>query len=76
MGRVGSCFDNAPADAFFSILEWEVLSRNEFTDPDHAQQVVADWCWGFYNTRRRHSSAAMKASVTFETTAALQPEVA
>jgi transposase InsO family protein len=34
MGRVGSCFDNAAAEAFFSTLEWEVLSRHEFTDPD------------------------------------------
>ena len=32
MGRVGSCFDNAAAEAFFSSLEWEVLSRHEFTD--------------------------------------------
>jgi hypothetical protein len=32
MGRVGSCFDNAAAEAFFSSLEWEVLSRHEFAD--------------------------------------------
>jgi len=38
MGRVGSCFDNAAAEAFFSTLEWEVLSRHEFTDPDHASK--------------------------------------
>ena len=25
MGRVGSCFDNAAAEAFFSSLQWEVL---------------------------------------------------
>src|SRR5699024_8109441 len=30
MGRVGSCFDNAAAEAFFSSLEWEVLSRHDF----------------------------------------------
>ena len=30
MGRVGSCFDNAAAEAFFSSLEWEVLSRHAF----------------------------------------------
>lgn len=76
MGRVGSCFDNAAAEAFFSTLEWEVLSRHEFTDPDHAQAVVAEWCFEFYNTARRHSSAAMMTPVSFETTAALQPEAA
>jgi len=52
------------------------LSRHEFTDPDHAQQVVAEWCFEFYNTHRRHSSAAMMAPVTFETTTALQTEAA
>jgi transposase InsO family protein len=31
MGRVGSCFDNAAAEAFFSTLEHEVLSRHHFT---------------------------------------------
>ena len=49
-------FDNAAAEAFSSTLEWEVLSRHQFTNPDHAQQVVAEWCWNFYNTSRRHSS--------------------
>jgi len=76
MGRVGSCFDNAAAEAFFSTLEWEVLSRHEFTDPGHAQKVVAEWCFEFYNTQRRHSSAAMMSPVAFETTAALQLEAA
>jgi hypothetical protein len=30
MGRVGSCFDNAASEAFFSALEHEVLSRQRF----------------------------------------------
>jgi putative transposase len=53
MGRVGSCFDNAAAEAFFSSLEWEVLSRHEFADTRQAQAVVLDWCYGFYNHDRR-----------------------
>src|SRR4051794_32205630 len=32
MGRVGSCFDNAAAEAFFSSLECEVLSPHQFTN--------------------------------------------
>jgi predicted thioesterase len=51
MGRVGSCFDNVAAEAFFSTLEWEVLSRNEFTDPEHARTVVRERCHEFYNTQ-------------------------
>ena len=44
MGRVGSCFDNAAAEAFFSSLEWEVLSRYQLTDADHARAIVLPWC--------------------------------
>jgi putative transposase len=47
MGRVGSCFDNAAAEAFFSSLEWEVLSRHEFATIATARATVIDWCYGF-----------------------------
>lgn len=56
MGRVGSCFDNAVAEAFSSSLEWEVLSRNSFSDTIQARAVAIDWCNTFYN-RRRYSAA-------------------
>jgi transposase InsO family protein len=67
MGRVGSCFDNAAAEAFFSSLEWEVLSRNTFHDTIQAQAVVLDWCWEFYNHRRRHSTIGNVPPITYET---------
>jgi putative transposase len=69
MGRVGSCFDNAAAEAFFSSLEWEVLSRHEFATTRAAQAVVIDWCYGFYNHQRRHSAAAGLSPINCETTA-------
>jgi transposase InsO family protein len=47
MGRVGSCFDNAAADSFFSSSEWEVLSRRHFRDAIQARVVVIDWCHSF-----------------------------
>lgn len=70
MGRVGSCFDNAAAEAFFSSLEWEVLSRHDFDDTHQAQAVVVDWCYGFYNHDRRHSTNGMISPVNYENTAA------
>ena len=70
MGRVGSCFDNAAAEAFFSSLEWEVLSRHDFANTRQAQAVVLDWCYGFYNHQRRHSSAGMMSPVNYENAAA------
>ena len=76
MGRVGSCVDNAAAEAFFSSLEWEVLSRHDFEDTRQAQAVVLDRCYGFYNHERRHSSAGMMSPVSYENTAAPDREAA
>jgi len=75
MGRVGSFFDNAAAEAFFSSLEWEVLSRHDFATTSAAQAVVIDWCYGFYNHRRRHSAAAGLSPINYEN-AALTREAA
>ncbi|MFL6115578.1 MAG: IS3 family transposase [Catenulispora sp.] len=69
MGRVGSCFDNAAAEAFFSSLEWEVLSRHEFDSTAKARAVVIDWCYGFYNHQRRHSAAAGQSPINYENAA-------
>jgi transposase InsO family protein len=76
MGRVGSCFDNAAAEAFFSTLEHEVLSRHHFTTKAQARQVVVAWCQDFYNSRRRHSSAALMSPIQYERLAADQPAAA
>lgn len=76
MGRVGSCFDNAAAEAFFSSLEWEVLSRHQFQDTRQAQAVVLDWCYGFYNNDRRHSAARMMSPIRYENTTAPNREAA
>ena len=76
MGRVGSCFDNAAAEAFFSSLEWEVLSRHEFKNTGQAQAVVLDWCYGFYNHDRRHSTIGMMSPINYENTTAPDREAA
>jgi transposase InsO family protein len=76
MGRVGSCFDNAAAESFFSTLEHEVLSRDRFAAKPEARTVVLAWCHEFYNTRRRHSSAAMLPPAEFAKITADQPEAA
>jgi transposase InsO family protein len=76
MGRVGSCFDNAAAEALFSSLEWEVLSRHDFANTRQAQAVVLDWCYGFYNHHRRHSSANMMSPINYENTTAPDREAA
>jgi hypothetical protein len=41
---------NCTAEAFFSSLEWEVLSRHDFVDNRQPQTVVPDWCCGSTTT--------------------------
>lgn len=68
---------NAAAEAFFSSLEWEVLSRHEFDTRAQARAVVIDWAYGFYNHQRRHSAAGMMSPVAYEqSTAASVPDAA
>jgi transposase InsO family protein len=65
MGRVGSCFDNAAAESWFSTLEWELFRTTPLTTKQAARQEVArfiDW----YNRVRRHSSCEMKPPTEFE----------
>jgi len=66
MGRVGSYFDNAAAESFFSTLEWEVLSRHTFATREEARQVISAWVEEFYNPRRRHSTLAMRSPIAHE----------
>ena len=51
-GKVGSCFDDAASEAFFSTLSHEVLSRHHFRTRAEARAVVVRWCQDFYNVKR------------------------
>jgi putative transposase len=72
MGRVGSCFDNAAAESFFSTLEWEVLSRHHFSTRAEARKVITQWVCDFYNKARRHSSCGMKSPVDYENSVTME----
>lgn len=72
MGRVGSCFDNAAAESFFSTLEWEVLSRHHFSTPAKAREVVTRWSCDFCNKARLHSSCNMKSPIDYENSATME----
>jgi putative transposase len=65
-----------PRSRFFSTLEHEVLSRHHFTTKAQARAVVLAWCHEFYNTKRRHSSAALMSPIEYEKIAVDQPAAA
>jgi len=53
-----------------------VLSRQQFETKAEARAVVLDWCHNFYNTRRRHCSAALMPPNEYEKMTADQPAAA
>jgi transposase InsO family protein len=54
MGRVGSCYDNAPAESWFATLKVE-LEHTVFASREEARRAVFTYI-NYYNHRRRHST--------------------
>ncbi len=55
MSDVGSCYDNAVAESFFSLLKRERVNRRRYHTRAEARSDVFDYIERFYNRRRRHS---------------------
>jgi transposase InsO family protein len=66
MARVGSCLDNACAEAFNSTIKVEYVYRQHFPTKASAIEKITNWINGFYNTRRRHSAAGGMSPIDFE----------
>ena len=66
MSRTGNCWDNAPAESFFSSLKFEVgdLLKGKKT-PQEVRRGVLDYI-AFYNLKRRHSSIGYVSPAEFE----------
>lgn len=56
MGAVGTCFDNAPSEAFFATLKKELVHRFRFATRAEAKRAIITWIEGWYNSRRLHST--------------------
>ena len=55
MSRNGNCWDNAVAESFFATLEWELIARRDWRNPDEARRDIFAYLETWYNRRRRHS---------------------
>ena len=66
MGRTGDCYDNAPAESFFSTLKNELVHGIHFQDRDHARREVVMYIEGFYNRRRLHQALGYLSPTAFE----------
>lgn len=61
MSRLGQCWDNAPAEAFWAILKREcVPSKGSFKTRTEAMLQCTKWI-RYYNLKRPHSTLGMKS---------------
>ncbi|WP_372720340.1 IS3 family transposase, partial [Immundisolibacter sp.] len=66
MGRTGDCYDNTPAESFFSTLKNELVHGIHFQDRDHARREVVSYIEGFYNRRRLYQALGYLSPTAFE----------
>jgi transposase InsO family protein len=66
MSRRGNCWDNAPAESFFSTLKTELGGARTFPSRAVARMEVFEYVEVFYNRVRRHSSLGYVSPEIFE----------
>jgi len=66
MGRVGSAYDNAMMESFFSTLQRELLDRKAWKTRKELASAIFEWIEAWYNPRRRHTSVDNLSPVDYE----------
>lgn len=66
MSRRGNCYDNAPAETFFSTLKNELVHHENFKTRAHARAAIFEYIEVFYNRSRLHQSLGYLAPSEYE----------
>ena len=66
MGAVGTAYDNAVVESFFSTLKRELVRRERFATRAEARSALFEFIEVFYNRQRRHSTIGMVSPAEFE----------
>ena len=66
MSRKGNCWDNAPAESFFSTLKTELCGDRAFATREEAKAALFEYIEVFYNRERLHSTLGYVPPVEFE----------
>ncbi len=67
MGSVGSCFDNAMIESFWSRMQVELLDQQTWRTRVELANAIFEYLEIFHNRQRRHSRLGMLTPVEFET---------
>ena len=66
MSRRGNCYDNAPAESFWSRFKAELLDGGSFPGLTEAKREISHHI-AYYNAERRHSALGYHSLNHFET---------
>jgi putative transposase len=66
MSRKGNCWDNAPAESFFSTLKMEEVYHKKYRTREEARQSIFEYIEVFYNRQRSHSFLDYTSPVKYE----------
>ena len=66
MGAVGTCFDNALMESFWSRVQVELLDRQAWSTRLELATALFEYLEIFHNRQRRHSSLGMLTPTEFE----------
>ena len=67
MSRKGDCWDNAPAESFFSTLKIEeVYYCQKYRTREEARKSIFEYIEVFYNRERLHSANGYLSPVDYE----------
>lgn len=67
MGATGICWDNSPAESFWSTFKHEDYYRHVYATKTELVAAVDKWI-RFYNSTRRHSALGMRSPSDYEKT--------
>jgi len=67
ISRKGNCWDNAPAESFFSTLKMEeVYKHKKYRTKQEARRAIFEYIEVFYNRERSHSSLDYLSPAEYE----------
>lgn len=66
MSRKGNCWDNAPAESFFSTLKTECVDGKIYLSRSQAKREIFEFIEVDYNRKRRHSATGSMSPEKFE----------
>lgn len=74
MSRRGNCWDNAPAESFFSTLKVERIYQRHYLTKEQARVDIFHYIEVFYNRKRSHSKLGYVSPLEYERRHRLEKE--